>query len=340
MISKEEQEAQEEAELRKQMAMGLAQNGPPGQQKANGGKPQGGKPNGGFPAKDARPSSLARRMKLRRHRVRLGGLPVQPRDEWREEDHPRGQPDNAGKFGPGGGGAAPESKTGATAKAVQAAEAKSGAKKTDIAQNMAGEYGEVNQTITDLDELYAASKKAEPNFQKTVEAFAHKHGGKVMYQPADSAEPGTRMKNRKSAERKLKDELNGDVTQLRDVIRATVVFDDVADTRVAAADFIANNDVVRVKDRYLTPMGGYRDLMLNYRTPEGLVVEVQFNSVRLLEAKFGKGHKMYERIRVLKADKASHANAAEIEDLLMQSEELYNTAYVADGDGCGWQRDC
>ena len=72
---------------------------------------------------------------------------------------------------------------------------------------MSAEYStDVNQPIDDLDELYAASKKAEPNFQKNVEAFAQKHGGKVMYQPADSAEPGTRMENRKSAERKLREE--------------------------------------------------------------------------------------------------------------------------------------
>ena len=127
---------------------------------------------------------------------------------------------------------------------------------------------------------------------------------------------------------------------MRDVIRATVVFDEVVDTREAVADFIANNDVVRVKDRFTKPVGGYRDLMLNYRTPEGLVVEVQFSSTNLLEAKFGEGHKMYEELRSLRAKEPTRELLARLDTLDAASEKLYGEAYERDGDGCGWQKNC
>jgi hypothetical protein len=345
MESVEEQKAQEEAEMRKQMAMGAASgNQLPGQN--NG--PQKAKPKGGSPfgAKDARPSSAARMARKPPNRWWGSSL-----DTWNEEDHPRGQPGNAGQFGPGGGGSGAQTKTGKGAKAP-AKEAKpegkaaaaAGGKKTDITQNMGANYEPPEKQVQpyeDVDSLYEAAKKAEPEFMSTVEDFAQKLGGKVIYPPPSSVEPGTRtMKARHSAERKMRDELDGQANQVKDVLRATVVFEDCLQTREAVAEFITVHDAVRVKDRFVEPLGGYRDLMLNFRTSDGTLTELQFNSPKLLEAKFGEGHKLYEKTRALRAQAPSRENDAMILGLSAESERLYSEAYEQDGDGCGWQKDC
>src|SRR5207342_166415 len=109
----EEQAAQAEAEKRKEMlagnAMGNQHPSQQGQQKPGGGSPF--QKGGGKPTRDAKPVS-AGRLNLRRYRHTRDYDPdhvrqllgVRSRDEWEESKHPRGQPDNKGKFGPGGGG--------------------------------------------------------------------------------------------------------------------------------------------------------------------------------------------------------------------------------------------
>lgn len=259
----------------------------------------------------------------------------------------KGSGPGGGQFAPkggggvGGGGGA-TTQPGKTTTGSDPTSTEPVAKRTDITQNLGAEYDpQARQPVTDLEQLYKLSRKAEPAFQKTVEEFAQKFGGKVVYQPAETAEPGSRMKNRVSAERKVKGEYKGDASQIRDVLRATVVFDDTARTREAVADFVANNDVTRVKDRFMTPMGGYRDLMLNYRMPDGLITELQFNSTNLLEAKNGEGHKLYKATQELtRKSERSPDDDAIIAENIAKSEALYAAAYDADGDGCGWQRDC
>ena len=79
MVSAEEQAAQEEAEMRKQMAMGAAQNGfqkPQGAPQKGNGKGNGGSP---FPARDARPVT-AGRLSLRRRRHLA--LDYNPNPKW------------------------------------------------------------------------------------------------------------------------------------------------------------------------------------------------------------------------------------------------------------------
>ena len=52
---------------------------------------------------------------------KIGGAKDAAVVEWQESKHKRGQPENAGQFGPGGGGAKPPAKTGAAKKSEQAA---------------------------------------------------------------------------------------------------------------------------------------------------------------------------------------------------------------------------
>lgn len=197
--------------------------------------------------------------------------------------------------------------------------------------------GDDTQPVKSLDELYERAKKADKPFRDTIDALAARYNSQSSYTPSEYAEPGTILKSRKSAERKLKSELGGDPTLLRDVIRATIVSERVEDTRKAAADFIGEqgDSILRVKDRYVDLVGGgYRDILINYRTPEGLVAEVQFNSANMLHAKNGEAHKIYEQMRELSP---ADATPALVERLNQQMSALYESAYQADGDG-NWKK--
>jgi hypothetical protein len=243
--------------------------------------------------------------------------------EWNETDHPRGQPANAGQFSSSGRGA------------------KSGGKgvgpdpKTDLSRGLNKDLAA--QPVKSLDELYEGARKAEPGFKSAVEGAAAAVGAGVLYTPAEFAEPGTTLKSRKSAERKVRDELGGDPSLVRDVMRATIIGKTVADARASAAKFIGDHGdaVLRVKDRYNKPVNGYRDILVNYRTPEGLVAEVQFGSEQMLKAKLGDGHALYERMREIKPGSSlgPGPGADEVAKLEALSTEIYERAYQADGDG-------
>lgn len=247
------------------------------------------------------------------------------RDDFSESEHPRGQPANAGQFAP---------KPGQTSTAKEPT--------ANYRENMTySRAGKTTQPVDSLDDLYDKAKQAEPQFKDTVESIASAVGAKVAYTPPEYAEPGTILKSRASAIRKLATEANNDPTQLRDVLRATIVASTVADTRKAASRFIEKHGdrVLRVKDRYSTPINGYRDILINYVTPEGLVAEVQFGSHEMLKAKLGEGHKIYERMRLITpGSRIGPGDAKRQWDLLNRmSELLYNHAYHADGNGAGWE---
>ena len=195
-----------------------------------------------------------------------------------------------------------------------------------------------NQDVKDLDDLYNRAKRDEPDFVQSLNEVAHAVGGEAHFTPPQFAEPGTTLKSRKSAERKLKNDLNNDPTQLKDVMRGTVVSDKIETVRAAAAKFIEQykDNIVRVKDRIIKPApGGYRDILINYRTPGGLIAEVQFNTpVMINEKDSGEGHKIYEKIRDYDArPNLTPEEAKQREELLRRSEEVYGRAYQEGGNG-------
>jgi hypothetical protein len=250
---------------------------------------------------------------------------------FKEGEHPRGQPNNAGQFAPaGGGGGKSEPKIKGTGRGAKP--------QPDFRGSMAHETdGDTTQPVKSVDELYERARKAEAPFKNTVEEMAKKFGSTVEYTPEQYAEPGTILKSRKSADRKVASELGGDPKLLRDVLRATISSGTVDSTRQAAAAFIGEqgDNILRVKDRYSSPVaGGYRDVLINYRTPEGLVAEVQFNSKNMIKAKNEDAHKIYEILREMPP---ADATPALVERLEQQMAEIYEKAYQQDGDG-NWKK--
>ena len=189
------------------------------------------------------------------------------------------------------------------------------------------------QPVKDLDELYEKAFADEPAFKDEMSALAADFGAEVKFAKGEN---GTTLKKRATSERKVNTEYNGDASQLRDVLRSTIVTSDVVGTREAAYEYIKQkgDDIVRVKDRIIKSVeGGYRDILVNVRTASGLIAEVQFNSKNMLNAKLGRGHEIYNLIR-------TNRGAMSKEQLLAfekESSDLYTKAYENDGNGKGWQ---
>jgi hypothetical protein len=197
--------------------------------------------------------------------------------------------------------------------------------------------GKTDQDVKSLDELYERSKAVEASFKAGVDQIAQDTGGNAIYTPAEFAEPGTTLKSRASAERKMHKEENGDPTKLRDILRATIEHETVQQSRGAALRFIQEqgDNIVRVKDRIVNPLQGYRDILINFRTEGGIIAEVQFSADDMLKTKFGEGHKIYEQLRELQTQ--ANVDPQVIIVLQQQSVALYDDAYKRDGNG-SWGR--
>ncbi len=84
-----------------------------------------------------------------------------------------------------------------------------------------------------------------------------------------------------------------------DILGGTILFD-TRDQVEAAAEQIrqrieaSGGTVVRDKNRFANPAGGYKDYQFNYRYPNGFTVELQLNTRAMSEAKESIGHGLYE----------------------------------------------
>lgn len=199
------------------------------------------------------------------------------------------------------------------------------------------EQGVFHQPVKDIDELYNKAKEDEPDFKKDVQATAAQVGGEAVFTPPEFAEPGTILKSRKSAERKLHDaDINGDASKLLDVLRGTIACKTIKDTRTAALNFVQQHSgqILKVKDRIVNPApGGYRDILINYKTAGGVVAELQFNAEAMIETKLGVGHRIYELTRQLEWHPKWHHHERMLQVLKEKSAEAYATAYKESGNG-------
>lgn len=192
---------------------------------------------------------------------------------------------------------------------------------------------DARQPVKSLDELYERSKAEEPEFKQEIEAVANDVGGKALFTPSQFAEPGTTLKMRANAQRKIDTDYDGDASKITDVMRATIVGDTVRSAREAAAKFIKRNRgrILEIKDRFARSADGYRDIMIKVKTKSGLIAEVQFNGDDMLAAKEGGGHEIYKQLQFSGADDGYRA-------LLQQRMlSLYANAYLRDGNG-NWGR--
>lgn len=164
--------------------------------------------------------------------------------------------------------------------------------------------------------MLEAAAAAKPVFDNTINSIASSLGGEAKI-------PGLKKIDR-AAEKLIRETDDGtgkpDPTQIRDLLRATVVVTQVQDVGKAIAAVRDKFQVVRVKNRFETPMvSGYRDVLINVRLPSGLEAEIQVNVPSMMKAK-DVGHKLYSLTRSL----ADQTAVQELDDLQRQ---LYGDAF-------------
>ncbi|MEO6950362.1 MAG: DUF4157 domain-containing protein, partial [Polyangia bacterium] len=186
------------------------------------------------------------------------------------------------------------------------------------------EDGPIRQKTTNLDHLYTEAEKAHESLARATNEIASDVGGRPMVP--------SKLKGRARALEKIASDYGGDASRLVDLSRSTIVCEREEQVYQALHELESRYKVLRIKDRIATPVGGYRDILVNLEV-EGHVVEVQLHLEAVLEAKNGAGHKLYEEVRSLEGVAAREnraltaAELERLETLKAESQVVYDSAY-------------
>ncbi|MGE0872535.1 MAG: RelA/SpoT domain-containing protein [Kofleriaceae bacterium] len=194
----------------------------------------------------------------------------------------------------------------------------------------AGQGDALRQTTSNLDELYVHAEQAQQALTAATKSISGEVGATAEIPPA--------LKSRARAIEKINADYDGDASKITDLARSSIVCDSVDQVTQAARSLKDQFPVVRVKDRFANPAGGYRDMLFNVRMPNGHIVEVQVHLRAIKGAKdHGMGHTLYEQIRSIEAKiklekrAATPAELAQIMELQATMKKVYDDAFVAAG---------
>ncbi|KGE85037.1 MAG: RelA/SpoT domain-containing protein [Phaeodactylibacter xiamenensis] len=149
--------------------------------------------------------------------------------------------------------------------------------------------------------------------------------------------PSSRLKDPARAREKidLDPDPDANYSWLTDLAGGRIVYDNLDDFYDALDNVVGNYQVARLNERVVMPLPtGFRDVLMNLRMSNGHVVELQISLKEMIEASDGPGHTWYEEWRTLngivqsqQGGVATAAQAAELENLMTQMQNLYNGAY-------------
>lgn len=182
------------------------------------------------------------------------------------------------------------------------------------------------QPYTDFDVLYSKSHQAQAELETICKSTALLTNSEALF---------AGVKSQARAEEKIVLELNGDVTRITDLARATIIANDV-ESLVEVYEAVSREaDVVKVKNKFKSPAdSGYRDLNLLVRLPKtNIIAEVQLHLKAIADVKSGPEHELYEIIQGIERNALAQnrpindIEAAQINNLRSQSLELYQQAW-------------
>ena len=177
---------------------------------------------------------------------------------------------------------------------------------------------------TALEQRYLNAARALPDYEKAVRAIGKEVGARdVLVAP---------LKGVERAVEKTMAENGGDVDRLRDLIRGTIVVDDITQATQAISAFKARfGKLTKERNTLVVPetRDGYRDVNIN-GIVNGQHVELQINVPEMIEAKAAM-HALYEERRVLDAlsDSATAEQLARSAEIDAQMKARYDAAWEA-----------
>jgi hypothetical protein len=194
----------------------------------------------------------------------------------------------------------------------------------------------INVSKEDVQNVMQKAKEAGGEVDKLGKDLASKYGGVVT--PLN-------YKSEESITRKVDNDYGGNVNELKDSVRNTVIIDNEQGLQSAIKDLANNPNTLRVKVQCADsdPLG-YSGTIANVKMSNGLIGEVQVNSAKMIYAKEsaasakailgndkynqiakqtgkegGLGHKLYEEYRILDPKK----DAAKMAEIANKSKEYY-----------------
>ncbi len=181
------------------------------------------------------------------------------------------------------------------------------------------------QSTQNFEQLYAQGNKAQLELSQWLQQMAWMSQGTPMIPAAKSIE---------RARIKIETELNGQVNQLTDIARGTLVLKDIESLLNAYHWLAKKADILEVKNRFKAPaQSGYRDMKCLVRLPETQhIAEVQLHLESIANIKNGVEHQIYENIQHIerRAHKANRVlSEPEIQRIALlrgHSQRLYKTA--------------
>lgn len=190
--------------------------------------------------------------------------------------------------------------------------------------------------------LMAKAKEAAPELDEEAKKVAELVGGTAT---------GINLKSEERIKEKAAKEYGGDVSKVKDAVRTTIVAD--YSKLEAAAEALKNiPGITRVKIQDGDEFFGYKGVLANYKTKNGITAEIQVNSPGMLYAKEAKkdntkflsdkqyaeikaktglegglGHVYYEQIRSTKDRELKPEEQKKVEGLIQKSKQYYSNFY-------------
>ena len=184
------------------------------------------------------------------------------------------------------------------------------------------------QSSADLDVLFQQAAEADVVLKAITNQIATETGGTPMFPPG--------LKGKARTMEKIAADYGGDASRILDLSRASIVYDNFEALQKGLAALEGQVEIVRGKDRFEKPTaGGYRDIVLNVRMPNGHIVELQLHLKQIMEVKQGKGHEIYEKTRAIEAKAQLEGRdltaqeTAEIKALEAESRAAYDAAFAS-----------
>jgi hypothetical protein len=142
------------------------------------------------------------------------------------------------------------------------------------------------------------------------------------------------LKSRERAEQKIQVDYGGDASKIKDILRASVIYKKYEQVESGLKQLQQETNVVGLKDKFAKPtLAGYRDALINIKTQNGTIAEVQLHLEPILEAK-KEGHKYYEQQREIQAKLIVEnrdpdlKEEAQLDNLEAKQRSLYNDAFA------------
>jgi hypothetical protein len=189
------------------------------------------------------------------------------------------------------------------------------------------------------DEVVKNATQANTDLKTITEAIAKVQGCTPKMGP---------IKKKNRIVEKAKQDYKGDVSQVWDACRSTVVCEKNAAVVATAAVVGSEGNqfktgagavsvtVTRVKDRWSSPnFVHYRDYLLNVKMKNNATCEIQVSSAPMVKAKGTVGHELYEEMRTTDTSTKTDTDDADVREmvdeymsLISQSQALYDAAFA------------